>query len=637
MLGLEEAKEVAETLRKGFEPGFSRSLEQVNKLNAVSRYFMLAGDISPFTIQLLFLAGENPIVYGKAFAGGLKAMFNPDFHSAYLTKHKSTIDKHPNLLLTKAGATEFTEAMARGGWLSGKTSLVPEGESYWKSLSLFLPRLAGKVGATTLTPFQRTFEMALDYAGIELAEAYDYLATSPQNIADIDQFINEFRGLTSSARIGISPKQRQIETAAVLAPRYNRAIAGLIYDLSRGTLRGSLARKALAKGIAAIVAMTALISMARGEELDEIMDHFNPTSPNFVTWDVAGQKVGPGSKVRSLIKLFAQSVDNPDSLMQLSMDNPALRFVRGNLSPAVGAGVDLISGRSYVGDPTRDGLASFSEEILAGNLLPIWLQSVLLEGGDVKGRTARGIAEFMGGRAYPESVWNEVGKLRDKYAKQYFNADYRDLNRLQTDELRANYPDLRDLEDKAGLEGVERGTEFEKWVYETREQITSQRDDALEKAAVAYLSGADSKYGYDKERGYVRPYYSGGMSVLWLARESLDAYSVKQIEKWMGENQKPEDKALDNYQKYKADLIERAILPKDWDAINARLDRYLARHPANIRGYIRKAEYRWINDLPSNAQQVELMRLQGIADGSWWDDYRKIRTSTREGTTRLQR
>jgi len=629
-----EAKETARVLREAFDPSFNKALAQINKANAIGRYFMLAGDFSPFTIQLLFLLGENPVIYGKVFGGALRVMFNPEFHSKYLLKHKTTVDKHRNLLISKAGATEFTEAMARGGWLSGKTALIPEAENYWKTLSLFLPRVVGKVGRTVLTPFQRVFEMSLDYAGIEMAEAYDYMCTTPERTADVDQFINEFRGLTSSARIGVSVLQRQVETALILAPRYNRAIAGLLYDLGRGGIRGVLARKALAKGIAALCVMAAIISIARGESEEEVLDHYNPNSANFFTWDVAGQKVGPGSKVRSVIKLFAQSADNPDSLFQLSMDNPALRFVRGNLSPVVGNGLDLITGRNYIGDPTRDGMVSFNKEIIAGNLLPIWVQSVLLEGGDVKGRTVRGIAEFFGGRSYPEPVWNTVGKLRDKYAKQDFNKKYEDLNRIQTDKLRNTHPDLKDLEDKAKLEGAERGTEGEKWVYKTREQIVTERNDALEKAAIALLSGLISKRDYDSERGYARPYYSGGMSVLWLARESLDPYSVKQIEKWMGENQKPEDMVVDKYQEYRANLIQKADLPKDWDKINVQCEAWLRQYSKTTQDYVKAAVNRWINDLPPNARNVELMRLAGIEDESWWDDYRERKVEVKPTTTR---
>ncbi len=619
-----DAKETARTLRKTFEPSFNKALGQINKANAVARYFMLAGDYSPFTIQLLFLIGENPKIYGRTFGGAVRAMVNSEFHSKFLSKHKVTIDKHPNLLIAKGGTTEFTEAMARGGWLSGKTSFRPEAEPYWKSLSLFLPRAVGKVGGTVLTPFQRVFEYSLDAAGIYMAEAYEHLATTPERTSDIDQFINEFRGLTSSARIGVSGVQRQAETFILLAPRYNRAIAGLLWDLSRGNIRGHLARKSLIKGIAALCAIATAISIARGEDEEEILEHFNPNSSMFFTWDVAGQKIGPGSKIRSLIKLVAQSSANPDELLEFSMDNPALRFVRGNLAPVAGSAIDLITGRSYIGDPTRDGILSFSKEILAGNLLPIWVQSVLMEGGSPGGRTARGLAEFLGGRAYPEPLWDEVRRLRDRYAKQDLNMKYEDLNRAQIDKLKDNHPDLDDLEERARLEQAERGNEFELGFYEIRKEAIAERDTALDEAATLLLAGSISKYDYDKERGYVRPYYSGGMSTLYQMRDRLDPKAIKDIEEWLSENQKPEDKAMDEYQEHRASLIEKADLPRDWDDIEAQCEKFLSKYSKKTQDYIKENLSRWINALPENAKKIELMRLHGIEDETWWDDYRGV-------------
>jgi len=304
------------------------------------------------------------------------------------------------------------------------------------------------------------------------------------------------------------------------------------------------------------------------------------------------------------------------------MDNPDLRFIRGNLSPVIGTGIDLITGRNYIGDPTRDGMLSFTKEVIVRNLAPIWVETVLFEGGDIAGRTARGISEFFGGRSYPEPIWETVGKLRDKYAKQDFKVKYKELNRLQIDRLKLNHPDLKELEAKAELEGAKRGDEFDQWLYNTRKQVIAKRDEALEQAAIALLTGALNKYQYDRERSYARPYYSGAMSVLWLARESLDPYSVKRINKWMAENQKYEDRVLDVYQEYRAELIEKSDLPKDWDKIEAHCEAFLARYPKGIQDYVRAGVNRWINDLPPNAKAVETMRLQGIEDETWWDDYR---------------
>ena len=41
-----------------------------------------------------------------------------------------------------------------------------------------------------------------------------------------------------------------------------------------------------------------------------------------------------------------------------------------------------------------------------------------------------------------------------------------------------------------------------------------------------------------------------------------------------------------------------------------------------MREYVKANVNRWIEKLPSNARQVELERLKGIEDESWWDNYR---------------
>ncbi len=452
-----EAKAVAKTVRDAMAPGFNKALDAVNKINAVARFFMLAGDLSPMTIQLLLFIGAYPEIYGKAGAGLIKAIFDPEFHANYLAKHNATIQASRNLILTKSGATEFTEAMARGGLLSPQRKLLPAEEALLKKGLLLIPRGAARAGAIALQPFQRAFEASLDVAGIELREALDYMCTTPERTAGVEQFINEFRGLTSSSRIGVSVAERQRETAGVLAPRYNRAIAGLLFDLFRGTIRGGLARKSMAKGVAALVALAVVISYAMGEDTEEVVEHLNPTSPMFMTWQIAGQKVGPGSKVRSVIKLFGQSAKDPEKLLELSMDNPGLRWIRGNFSPVISTGYDLLTGRDYIGDPTRDGMLSFTEAV-GKRFMPIWTQSVVLEGGTIGERAVRGLAEFTGMRGYPDP-WGKLADMRETEAMSRHNKSYEDLNRLQQKEIN-EVPEIKELQEQSEAESARRATGF---------------------------------------------------------------------------------------------------------------------------------------------------------------------------------
>ena len=138
-------------------------------------------------------------------------------------------------------------------------------------------------------------------AGIEMAKSLDHYGTTAARINEITSFVNNFRGVTSSSRLGVSLWARQLETMALLAPRYNRSSAALAFDTVHGGLKGSLARRALAQGVGAVALVAVAISIARGESEDEILRHFQPQDPNFMTWKIGGQNIGPGTKIRSCL------------------------------------------------------------------------------------------------------------------------------------------------------------------------------------------------------------------------------------------------------------------------------------------------------------------------------------------------
>ena len=413
-------------------PQLNRALGLANQANGVARFFTLAGDISPFLIQLLYMAGTDPVAYGKAMRGFGLAFQDPAFHDGYLAKHADTVNRHQNLITTRNGV-EFTEAFDRGGWLQEKT----EGPG--------LKGLAARgfnIYRGGLSKFQVGYNAALDVAGIEMAEGLEHLARNADGtidavkMADIDDFVNEMRGLSSSARVGVSPRIRQIETSLLLAPRYNRAIASLLWDTGVGIartfapgqgllgqnqpLRTKLARDGMGKAIAGLSALSVALTTAHyiantdadkynvGEWADSVQEHMTPTSSKFFTWDLFGRNIGPGTKVRSVIQLIAKSAIDPMDLTKgITMENPMVRFLRGSSAPVIGRGVDLLSGYNYVGEPTRNemgdlrGWAQAVPTVLLPNFVPIWAQAVLLEGGTPSERAVGATAEFVGGRGYP--------------------------------------------------------------------------------------------------------------------------------------------------------------------------------------------------------------------------------------------
>jgi len=605
-----DAKEIASTIHKTMDAKASNALTQVNKVNAIARYFKLAGDVSPMAIQLLFLAGENPKIYGKAGVGFAKALFDKEFHATYLAKNVDVIAKNPDLLLTGMG-TEFTEALTRGGLLRMKPFS-------W----------AGKL----LTPFQKGFEVSLDVAGIEMAKGMEHLAKTPQARAELAAFINEFRGLASSARLGVSPQVRAIETAAILAPRYNRAIAALLFDAARGALtlgqsgglRSRLAVRGLARGVAALSAMSVVVSLALGEEYEDIVEHFDPTSSRFFTWNIGGTNVGPGSKVRSVVKLVAQCWENPEALLQNAMENPVLRVLRGNLSPVLGSSIDILTGRNYIGDPVRDNALQFSKEIVVSQLLPIWVESVLYEGGSLGERTIRGAGEFFGGRAYPETSSEVVSRLRDRYSIQDYGIKYEEIdNQKQRDDLERNHSDLVELAEQATKEWVERGSKEERYYYNTKVSITDSRSKSWNKTAIAFLEGRTTNNDYMESIKRIRTIYSSSMDILWNAKEELSEYQVKQLEKWIDKNISPKDKAVGEYFDVRGQLLEQMPEPLDWDFLNNYLDEFVKqRYPEDIQNYINENKNDWLNDLPELPQKIEKMRytdMEYVSNTKYWD------------------
>ena len=381
-------------------------LRKIGQMNAVVRYMELNADMGQFMIQLLYLAGSKPHVWGKAIRGYIRSWSSPTYHDELLSKHKPLLEMHRDLMTTRQG-TEVTEAIEKGGLLHR----LPKGFRY-----LGFHR------------FARAFNTAMDEAGIELAKSLDNTLRpkTAKEFADIDAFINEIRGLASSAKMGVSPTMRAVENSLLLAPRYNRAIAALLWDtVADSGLRGELARSTLARSVGGLVAVTSLFKMAEyfnktdpedwtmdGME-EHVLKGINPTSPEFFTFEVGGTNIGPGTKVRSLVKLYADSLTEPGSLLELGNRNPFIRFARGSAAPALSDAWDMFTGHNYMGDPTGifdgweegfvDNIKKAGQEVVLPDIMPIWVHSALLEGGGACQKASRGVVEFFGGRAYPMS------------------------------------------------------------------------------------------------------------------------------------------------------------------------------------------------------------------------------------------
>lgn len=630
-----EGREVAQKLTELLAPKrVNEVLSALQKVGQVSRFTMLAGDFSVMLIQLLMASGR-PTVYGKAgmglINGFIDGLSNGSVIDAYVYENREVFDKLPNLINPMSRANQWTEAFNKGGILGEGPIIRPASEESLGAALAKTPIRAVRAGVREiLHPFEQAIRGALTVAQIEFSKIYLSKATTPEKATDIAQAINQMNGLTSTRRLGVSPNWRAIEDIGFLANRYNRAVAGNLIDAMRGAtgqggIRGRMAVVNLTRGIIAVGALGTAITLALGEKPEDVKRHLNPEDPDFLTWTIGKTRLGIGSKVRSLLRLAGQFVDDPESFLESGMDNPGLRWLRGNLGPVPSTGVDIFTGKSYLGEPTTDNVWDFSENVLGQSLVPIWIQSAAMPDKEVGyfDRIIQGAAEFVGGRAYPDSYYSEVKDLRKKYVNSdYPGKTWDELGKGEKNDLRRNHPDLADLESKAELEFAKYNSEFETWRETITQTAKQERDDSLDNYATALLNGSITKYEYDKERTRIRSYYSGAQGVIWTAGEILDPKGEDDYKKWIKENQNPKDKAMDEYYTYYSEIIDNSDLPIDWDNIEAQTTNYLNSLDSGIRDYILKHLNDWILDLPENAKRVELMRLQGIEDESWWDNYR---------------
>jgi hypothetical protein len=489
-----KAMEAKQALMTSMNPQFSAALHSINKVNAIGRFFTLAGDASPFLIQMMFMIGSDPKAFGKAMNGFVRAWRDPKYHANFLHNNREVLQRHRGLLTTLQG-NEMTEAMERGGLLRAKVV---------------------RPYATILTPFQRAFNSALDTAGIEMAKGLDHLAKGDAaRMADIDAFINEIRGLASSSRIGVSSNMRLFETAFLLAPRYNRAVAAFLWDAAQGavttgregSLRTKRARNALlattTRVMAAGLAITLGLYNARTPEEDrnwedaqkDLLDHMNPASGRFLTWDVFGRNIGPGTKVRSIIKLLAESAADPASLANLDLianENPALRFIRGSMAPVPSDAWDIFSGYSYVGEPTRGEIGDLSSwkkaipTVLLPDFIPIWTQAVLMEGGTPGEKAVGATVEFFGGRAYPQTIKQRAQELhRQDPDTSSIPWDRLDLTRK--DQYTDQASEERGEEGYTGPRGIH---------FERRDEINEEHLDTVLREVAGRLESRPFSPGY---------------------------------------------------------------------------------------------------------------------------------------------
>lgn len=457
----------------------------VSDVNALSRFMMTGMDWGAPMIQGLPLLALNPPKWAEAVGRSLQ-VFGASMVGRGDTAYASFFAKEANQSALAEiasagrsivlGGTEFTEAAARRG-LAGKTvGRVPG-----------LGRLSRS--------YANSFEMFGDVARIELYKSLRHMATTPAQVAELADFVNKATGVTSSKALGIPASQRQIEGAIFLfSPRYFRASMALTSDMMRGGLRGSLAREALGSLAASALIFYYASCKALGQE-----PSLDPRSGKFLTWEIGGNHIGVGSiwtaNARLLGNIYRAASDSPEDFLdwrvweqEARRDNPLWRYLSGRVAPLTGTGLDIITGKNYIGEPL-DTPYDYFEECIAGNILPFWIDAQIFE--DPRPGLSAVPAEIFGMRSWALQPWETRNKLRDEYAMKEFGATWQQLveerpkdntsklwGKAAREHLLKVYPDLKDAELEARERRVERGEEVDRLLqayFDDRDRAREER------------------------------------------------------------------------------------------------------------------------------------------------------------------
>ena len=312
----------------------------------------------------------------------------------------------------------------------------------------------------------------------QLTDAQRQFTTKALKIQrDVEDYINNVTGTVNSSRLGISPKQKLWENVALLAPRYGRAIGGLLISAGQGGFRGKKSRKAILSMIAAMALLSSAYTIgqvgierggydarSRSILLKRLRDTLNPTKGSFFMVRIGNTMLGPGGRVISYIKhslgignaavqgaknaaLYANAKSQGDeeqanvyaanaSDQTKRLVTQLKRFALGQGSATVSLGTSFASGESFMGDPIWSpfggweqfddfGTLSLNTALELGTTgIPIWVQSSVIDPARKKGLSEGSIgepedllsasAEFVGARAYPQPL----GSTKDTVAQQ---------------------------------------------------------------------------------------------------------------------------------------------------------------------------------------------------------------------------
>ncbi len=462
-------KDVATTWKQLFGKKGNNAVKKIETFTGTLRTLSTGIDIGWLTIQGNLIAAMHPRAYARAALKSLEAVANPNARLKYINDNMMDIIEAIESGVD-IGSSEFFMALERGGGLTRVADHLQrrfvEREGMSKAIT------AWRTHAQPFGRFGAGFHTFLDVGKIELWKGFKPMRAGTDSAADaalraqLASHVNNVMGTLNTKFLGVSPTQRQVESALIFfSPRYTRSAFALVGELMRGpgrpgSLDGLASREAM-RAIGGMVAAGTLAMWAFGEATGN-KPGLNPLEPGWMTMEFAGQNVGIGGSTRALLDTMFKSVaavagvDDRDGsdLMDFNIfdpqqrrTNPLIRFWLNRTAPGVR---EVLTMQTFSGE-SLDSPFEFLGKGIAPKLTPFAVQNFINPGpGEDPGLILLPI-ESTGLRSRPLSARDKRTKERDRIAQALYQRPWdstKNQRGLDLDEKRAieaNNPDLQRL------------------------------------------------------------------------------------------------------------------------------------------------------------------------------------------------
>lgn len=610
---IKTGKEVADLINNKFTPqDVGVALRTASKVARTGVAATAGMDLSWPLIQGLpvlgndmgnWLMGRKSTAFYDAFKGMFKSLKDPKYIEQKLARENEFLTRHPDLI------TEMSEYYVGTDILEAAWSKVPV------------------AGNTVAKAYKKTGK-AFSHAGLEariniakgeelrhaarLGVTVDELPAS--TLREIDEMANKLSGVVSTRTLGVSAKQSAIESATLFAPRFLRANLMLIRDaFTRGGISGAMAKKALGFQLAGMIGSYYAICEALGQEpkINPAPADLGGDGGKFMTFKIGGNYVGAPGFMYGMLRLAggvaAAASQDPSKLVALDIrENPSLKWMTSKGSPIMNFGREIKEGRDFMGNRI-DSMEDWAT-IAAQKVTPIMFQNFVSL--DQDGNSSQLFGEMWGTRTWSVSDWDKRDDMRNQELAGS-GRKWEELTNAERDSIERNNPELKALTEKIKVEYNElKGTDFERAYAMTTTSVNNKFNESLTALSDMLTQGYIGFREYNDNREKLLAERGAAKSAVYGMKEILDSKSIQEIDKWVEENQLPEDKAMGEYKELMRSPERDATGQIDWGKTYKKADSYLQAQPVKIRNYIITNANNWILDLPETAKQIELRRKE---------------------------